>query len=190
MEGVLGWCVEASARCSLARDSVLLAASERGPDRRKDCMVRSLMLCLCLLMTVACDPVRNAGIAVSARPGIAVDSSQSAGFARDAFALAERVARRRGLELANPNNQWNMCAAKRDLWPLFQFCGRVNDGEPQFLLSQMGKLRFTPSTDSLRRELLDSLRDRFPRDSVRECEWVAERGCRPLLTRERRSPNG
>src|SRR5262245_27009130 len=147
--------------------------------------MRSLILCLCLLMTVACDPVRYAGIAISTRPGIAVDSSQSDGFARDAFALVERVAKRRGLKLADAHDSWPMCLTK---YPL-GLCGRVNNGEPQFLLSQMG-FRSTARIDGLRRELLDSLRHHFPRDSVRECEWIAQTGCRILVRRDGRNPNG
>jgi hypothetical protein len=70
----------------------------------------------------------------------------------------------------------------------FLLCGKVLDGEIQFKVYQSKSAQFTPWADSLRRELLDSLRVQFGPERVRECEWhaasVASRsGCPPLRQR-------
>ena len=53
-------------------------------------------------------------------------------------------------------------------------CGKVKDREIQFRLFETMARQYTPRADSLRRELLDSLRARFGERSVRECTWQHE----------------
>jgi hypothetical protein len=54
-------------------------------------------------------------------------------------------------------------------------CAKVKDREVQFELRQRFTSRFSLSGESLRRELLDSLRARFGEERVRECKWRVER---------------
>jgi hypothetical protein len=115
---------------------------------------------------------------------------------RDAFSLVARLASRRGLRPSFPDNPaqgWVECFAASAL----VLCGKELDREFQFMLreaipaplSRRGLRGFSPNADSLRHELLDSLRARFGAASVRECKWGEARdprrsGCPPLASGE------
>ena len=124
-----------------------------------------------VLMATSC--LTDTGIAIALPPGANVDSA-----AVVAFAAVASVAQRRSLELSSPLGTgdvgWRQCFAdpttKDAMFRITALCGKVYDGEAQFWLSQRGK-GFTAHTDSLRRELLDTLRSRFGEHSVRECKW-------------------
>jgi hypothetical protein len=136
-----------------------------------------LALGLCCAV-VGCDPAQSGAIALAPHPAIRVDSARHA-----AFGLVARVAKRRGLEAFDPKDReeedWIECLGKSSLI----LCGKVNDGEVQFRMWE--RIRFSPQADSLRHELLDSLRAQFGRPWVRECEWriahaPRRSGCPPL----------
>jgi hypothetical protein len=132
----------------------------------------------------ACDPGGFAAIQLVPRPAVGVDSAAHA-----AFALAARLAARRGLApidrgVAQGNNDegWRACHTRGSLF----VCGKVRGREVQFILRQMGRL--SPTADSLRRELVDSLGAEFGAERVRGCRWVNREapgsGCAPLAPRD------
>ena len=135
------------------------------------------MLLPVLLLASACDPAKAAYFAVAPQPSPG-DSSTT-----DAFALVERIVERHGLtpsQIRDGEQYWRFCLGVRTL----SICGKTIDGEAQFQMIERGYWR--PRSDSLRRELLDSLRPRFGTAAVRECRrWQAGRelgrdGCPPL----------
>jgi hypothetical protein len=109
-----------------------------------------------------------ATIAVAPAPGASLDST-----ARIAFALVERVTARRGLKPHDPGeaavraSRELTCFANRSLL----VCGEVNAPDIQVSISQVRRIGFTPGADSVRTELLDSLRVEFGASQVRECKW-------------------
>jgi len=138
-------------------------------------------------VAAGCDPVKYASFAVAPDPTVGVDSAGQA-----AFAVAARVATRRGLTRFDPTGPdgrnaegWKQCFTRSSLF----LCGKVKDREVQFRFYQVRTFEFTPTADSLRRELLDSLRVEFGQQRVRECRWEAARdprrsGCVPLAQRD------
>ena len=142
-----------------------------------------------IVVCTATSCVTSTAIVVVPSPSASIDSA-----ARAAYELAGRVAARRGLapsESPYPTDTtWARCFVKDDLIDPEKFktdvilCGKVRDREIQFQLQQVMSSSLTPRVDSLRRELLDSLRVQFGEGSVRECERHNERdprkaGCRP-----------
>lgn len=126
----------------------------------------------------ACHPIQDASIAVAPRPTESFDSATVT-----ALAVAATVARRHGLEPFVPKNKeeqaWLDCYER---FPLY-LCGKMNDQEIQFSMWERPKL--SANAESLRVELLDSLRMRFGTLAVRECRWEGEpdprkTGCKPL----------
>jgi hypothetical protein len=120
-------------------------------------------------------------IAVAPAPAATLDS-----VARAAFALVERVAARRGL---TPQGQGEALRETCLVRQSFTLCGQVNGPEVQLSMSQVKTIGFSPWADSLRTELLDSLRVEFGASRVRECKWKwdgnAQRwGCPPLRSRD------
>jgi hypothetical protein len=124
-----------------------------------------VLFALCSLCLVSCDPFGSAAIAFVPRPDASVDTTRDA-----AFALVSRVAQRRGLEQIPARNinsglGWAYCLIRGSLI----LCGKVHAEEVQFLMYQRGYL--TAASDSVRREILDSLRSQFGSSQVRECSW-------------------
>jgi hypothetical protein len=142
------------------------------------------LLAALALCCVACafDPSTYASFAVAPRATAGGDS-----LAQAVFATVGRIGARHGLQTVDPrgaDNQndegWQQCFTRPSLF----LCGKVKDREVQFELRQVLTPRFSPDADSLRRELLDSLRAQFGADRVRECKWQVERdqrrsGCAP-----------
>jgi hypothetical protein len=140
-----------------------------------------LALALCCVVG-ACDPSTYASFAVAPCGTAGGDSLVQA-----VFATVARIGARRGLQTVEPGGAdnrndegWQQCLTRPSLF----LCGKVKDGEVQFELRQVLTPRFSPAADSLRRELLDSLRAQFGADRVRECKWQVERdqrrsGCAP-----------
>ena len=123
------------------------------------------LVALCALGMAACDTVGSAAIALAPRPDAGADTTRAA-----ALALVSRVAQRRGLEPIPPRNLntglgFAYCLTRRGLF----LCGKVHAEEAQFLMYQLGYL--TAASDSVRREILDSLRSQFGASRVRECRW-------------------
>ena len=142
--------------------------------------MRALTLLAVWLVASACDPAGGAyfGVALPQRPQ--GDSSTA-----EAFALVERIVERHGLTpwpMTDRAKNWRTCLGLQTL----HICGKTIDGEAQFRMIDRGYWK--PNSESLRRELLDSLRARFGTAAVRECRrWQAgsdasRDGCPPLRT--------
>jgi len=115
----------------------------------------------------ACDPTIGSGIAVAPTPAVG-----PATLERNVRHTAENVARRNGMEPEDDpdhveDNGWVQCFHRGGL----RLCAKTVGASTQLLLTQFPTFHFTPWADSVRRELLDSLRARFGPDGVRECEW-------------------
>ena len=141
-----------------------------------------VLLVLCL-SSVACDPAKYAAIQV------APQSTQGDSAARAALALVARIAERHGLAVYptldakghNPQG-WAECFAK----PYLFLCAKLRGREAQLELVEHKTAGFTTAGNSLRRELMDSLRAHFGPQRVRECKWRAasdptQAGCPPLI---------
>lgn len=126
-----------------------------------------LPLVLAGFLVIACDPVAGAGvgIAIAPRPSAAPDS-----VSQVAFALAARISMRHGVPAIDPRQTgeegWGTCFERGK----FYLCGKQVGSETQFHSWQWG-LFFSPLADSVRRELLDSLRTEFGPSNVRTCNW-------------------
>ena len=127
---------------------------------------RTLAIMALMLGDTATSCLASAAIAVMPASTVSTDSA-----APTAFALAARVAARRGLTPFRAPDQdeeaWNACFTRET----FFLCGKMYGREIQFEMYQARTPRFTPWADSVRVELLDSLRTRFGAPGVRECEW-------------------
>ena len=122
------------------------------------------------VITVGCDPAKYAAIQV------APETSQGDRAALRAVGLVSRLAARRGFAPAGVtdakggNDQgWMLCFSKSSAW----LCGKIKDREAQFEMRQYLTSRFSPSADSLWRDIADSLRVHFGEQRVRECRWQA-----------------
>lgn len=124
---------------------------------------------LLILLAGGCDPMHYAYFAVSPRPQAAPDSEIDG-----AFRIVERIAARHGFSTTEPTDgeqKWRSCVGVKGT----RICGKVVGNEAQFMMSQWGGAPrgFGAVTDSLRQEILDSLRTNFGREAVRECRWRA-----------------
>ena len=137
-----------------------------------------------VLVCTAQDCATFTQIVVSPGAGVPVDSAAQA-----ALAVAARLATRRGLQPLERGDlakePWTRCSAAyrlgyRGETAALSLCEQVSNGEVQFGLAEH-TIRFTPRADSLRRELLDSLRAQFGATHVRECRphgWRGRWRCR------------
>jgi hypothetical protein len=146
--------------------------------------MRRLMLFLALSLLGGCDPIRRVGIAVSAAPSAEHRARSQPEFLSRAFDILQHVSAHRGLTPLVPTDSaqhWRACFFRASI----RLCGKINDGEPQFLLTQ-GGLTWSSDAKALRSEFLDSLRAAFGSDAVRECSREASRptwGCSPRETK-------
>lgn len=133
-----------------------------------------IAICLCSVV-VACDPVRSAYISVVPHPAASTGGEGSSvrldSIEQAAFALVARVAARRGLEPLDPkhdatlNGKWRECLVRESLL----VCERTIDNHIQFWMSS--RLPAVSQSDTLRRELADSLSARFGEFDVRVSDW-------------------
>ena len=146
--------------------------------------LRILLLVVAMSLPNACDPGYAKYFAVAATPSGVPDSSINV-----AFNLVNRIAERHGLTPWRPTDaehNWRTCVGLNSL----RVCGKTIQGEAQFMIAEYGRPR--PKSDSLRRELWDSLRTTFGPAAVRECRWRASAtdsrldGCPPVQTVETR----
>jgi len=126
------------------------------------------------LAAVGCDPARSIGISVAPQPAAVMDSLRER-----AFVLAEGVATRHGLDrdyeegfrqcfLGMPyRNPRHMSKGRTAL----SLCGKATARGAEFRLFEAVTARWSPRADSVRRELMDSLRAQFGAHAVRECTW-------------------
>ena len=131
---------------------------------------------LVALATISCDRMAFASFAVRPTPVTLSDSSHTP------EEIVARIAKRYGLDsIASDNvshNAWTECFVRESLF----LCGKTKNGEIQFRMRQW--TRFTKLANSLRSEVLDSLRATFGADRVRECRWLVhadptQGGCAP-----------
>jgi hypothetical protein len=133
----------------------------------------ALMTLVCVCTATSCAKIT--GIAIAPSP-----TSDSAGVADKAFRLLERVTGRRGMQAyVDPyqgQDAWIKCFAQSlEHGRKFVLCGKLKDHELQLRLFEDETVSFTPRADSMRRELLDSLRAEFGEQAVRECVWRIDR---------------
>lgn len=120
---------------------------------------------LALPFFASCDPAHGAGFAVAPQPGSHVEI-----LAASLYDLVGRVSSKYGLQEEAPvaDSQWRFC-----LVGSATLCAKTNDTEIQFNLHEWGARRaFSPRIDSLRRELTDSLREKYGNNSIHDCEWA------------------
>lgn len=150
-------------------------------------MNRRFALVLGIVAAVACDPTAFGAIAVSPRTVSAPDSTQES-----VYGPVARLVAARGLTPIQPSNRkaagHEQCF-QSSTRTAFVICGKTHQGEVQFRMLQWGRLRFGPVAQSIRQELLDSLRAEFGASHVRECQWELARdpqqdGCRPRAARD------
>jgi hypothetical protein len=140
-------------------------------------MSRTITLAVLVVVSIATTCSASTAIAIAPPPATSLDSA-----ARSAYSLAARVTGRHGLKRYEPSEPVKplTCFAKETLF----LCGKVNAPEIQFLLYQTRTTGFLPWADSVRLELLDSLRAEFGEGQVRECKWQTKRhGCAPAAMR-------
>ena len=145
-----------------------------------------LTLAALSVASMATSCVTTTAIAVNLGPDSVTDS-----VAADVSALVERIVARHGFGAEPGGAGHNRCWARRrvresqgrqtDLY----LCESRRAPELQFQLDQVMTTRLTPIGETIRRELLDSLRVRYGASAVRECRWTYDRdrarsGCPPL----------
>lgn len=113
-----------------------------------------------------CDPAKYAKFSVVPPAEATSDSSVPA----ETFALVTRIGVRNGLRVIAPSDAagrneqaWESCLTRETLF----LCGKVSGPEIQFEMRQALTAKFTPWADSLRRELVDSLRAKYGSAAVR-----------------------
>lgn len=86
------------------------------------------------------------------------------------FALVARLSERSGLTTADPRDangrnaeQWRACWGRETV----RLCGKTSGSNVTFEMRQALATRFSPWAESLRRELVDSLRADYGAASVR-----------------------
>jgi hypothetical protein len=132
-------------------------------------------------------PLRVLLVLALAAPGLATSCVSSRGIsllpggeepeamAEQALALVTRIAERHRLAPAASQEEerlgeaWNCWIDERR-----GLCAKRTDAEVQFRISNVGR-GIAPQTDSLRKEVGDSLRARYGPDRIRSCEWRRER---------------
>ena len=138
-------------------------------------VVRAIAILVMLAPSVGTSCTAFGALALAPSPAVPTDR-----IARASFPIVARLAGRYGLAGAH-GQAWPECFSRET----FHLCGKIKDGEVQLRMYQAMTPHFTPWADSLRRELLDSLRLEVGVSAVRECQWRLERddarsGCPPL----------
>lgn len=113
-------------------------------------------------IAATCTPTFSSGIAVAPAPAASADRVRNA-----AFTLVTRMATRFGLEPSRSGKRDVRCFSRSAV----TLCARALDREAHFRIHEFARGRFSPRADTLRRELLDSLRAAFGERRVRECDW-------------------
>src|SRR5262245_8120766 len=128
-------------------------------------LARFVTLAVFSAVSTATTCSQTQGIAVAIGPEFSLDSAASAGFS-----VTERIAVRHGMSAMASTDSLatsNRCFFRRS----FSLCGKVKGRELQFRMIQSGTTRIVGFADTVRIELLDSLRSEFGIAQVRQCEW-------------------
>lgn len=113
-------------------------------------------------VATACDPIRQAGIALSPTPESTADSLTGEGLA-----LVSRIVTQHGLRSIGPLEEFDECFRQRNL----TVCSRITARELQVRFVA-GGFKWSPLANTVRRDLEDALKSRFGAAYVRECEWT------------------
>jgi hypothetical protein len=126
-----------------------------------------ISLMFCGAVATGCDPMAYASFSVA--PRAAVDRPADAS-AQAALEMVARIAQRGGLKRATTLNAegrnpqgWLQCFTLETTW----LCGRLRGDTIEYEMRQWLTNKLSPSAESLRRELVDSLSARFGADRVR-----------------------
>ena len=139
-------------------------------------MRRIVLLGSLVIVCLATSCVATTAIAVTLAPSAPADS-----VARDVLKVVEGVVMRFGLQPDPGNTALYRCWGVRDVEEPqgrrtnLLVCGKPHLGELQLRLDQAMTQGLTARGDSLRRELLASLRASYGPDAVRECKWKNDR---------------
>ena len=136
-------------------------------------LMRLLVLAALVLVCSATSCVTTTGIAVLPAPGEGdADSVRGA-----VYQVAAAVAARHGLTPKDTDKVTGLptCSANSQL----VLCAATRQDTVQLRLDERAA-KFTPAADSLRLDLLDSLRTRFGNARVRECKWHYDRDRRKV----------
>lgn len=146
----------------ISRNSARLIAAYTHPMSHSRFKLIWLALALCGIV-MGCDPAKHMAIAVTPAP-----SADPNATGQRVLALVTRIAQRHALEPFEWKEvAFERCFSKRG----FYMCGKQYQSETHLRLWQVKTFGFSPPADSLRRELLDSLRSTFGAQQVRECKW-------------------
>ena len=125
--------------------------------------MRILMVLSVAFLSTACDPAKYVKFSVAPPAAVASDS----GVRAETFALVTRIGVRNGLRAVAPSGRndqgWDTCLTRETLF----LCGKASGPEIHFEMRQALSARLTPWADSLRREIVDSLRNKFGSGAVR-----------------------
>ena len=118
-------------------------------------------------VVAGCDPMIGSGISVGPTPAAGAVARE-----RNVLGTVASVARRNGMSREDniehvEDEGWLECYGRGGV----RLCAKAGGATTQLLLTDFPSFRFPHWADSLRRELLDSLRARFDSQSVRECKW-------------------
>ena len=128
--------------------------------------MRIVMVLALACVATGCDPATYAKVSVMPPKVAAWDN----GVRAETFALVTRIGVRHGLRPVAPsdasgrNDQgWETCLTRETLF----LCGKASGPEIRFEMRQLMRGRLTSWADSLRREVVDSLRTKFGSAAVR-----------------------
>jgi len=142
---------------------------------------RPLLGTLAILVVLACVRIATAFIAITPRLGVELESERDS-----AFALVGRILTGRGFSPWVPTledrPESRYCFNKGDVI----LCGETTQREIHFALTEMMASSLSVGADSLRRELVDSVRVRFGAPQVRECRRRDEKKVLSRCTRVRK----
>ena len=123
------------------------------------------------IFILQCDPIQSTGIVVTplTQTPVAVGSRS--------LQIEQDVAQRYRLHpSARPLRSWQQCDERGHL----SICHRPSPGGAEFALLEVYQYQWSPFADSVRHDLLTSLRQVFGDSAVRECRLIAiKQGSRP-----------
>jgi len=125
---------------------------------------RPLLALLALLVVLACVLFTNTFIAITPRPGARLETERDT-----AFAIVERILAKRAFGPWVPveeEQRTSSCFMKDHI----VVCGEMTTTEVHFALTESFANSLSLAADTLRRELLDSLRVTFGSQQVKGCE--------------------
>lgn len=122
-----------------------------------------------LALSLATTCMASRAIALAPSSALPTDT-----IARLSFEVVTRVAATHRLSpegtMSPKPHEWPRCFTREAFW----LCGKQKDGEVQWHMYQWRTTRFSLWADSVRQELMDSLRVLIGAGGVRECSWRSD----------------